>query len=314
MTMIVSKIEDWLASQGKRFPAHVNRASEIGHECERFLVYRRTRWQDEILPDAKLQAVFMIGNILEEFAFDLMRKAGLPVIEQQVMIEDKRMKVTGHADATSAFEPDDPFVVEIKTAHPMIWNQINTVDDLKKKPWLKKYPAQVQLYMFIRGYRRGVILFVNKSTGWLKEIWMDLDLDFVAEIEDKCKRINFAVEVSELAKTDEEKEACLPARITDRATCGMCSFRHVCLPDVNFEAELKIADDPEFEAKLKRVVAAKPLTAEMTALEKEVKSRIKATAEAEKLESIRISAGNVLISGKKDAKGAWRIAFEGEEE
>jgi hypothetical protein len=258
----------------------------------------------------------MLGDLFEGFAFDLMRRAGFPVIEQQVQMEDRQMKLTGHADATSAFmdDPLNPFVVEIKSAHPNIWSQINSVDDLKKKPWLKKYPAQLQVYMFIKGYKRGVILFVNKSTGQIKEIWMDLDLNIVAEIENKCKRINFAVDVYDLAKTDAEKEAVMPERIKNISTCEMCSFRHICRPDTDFGSPLKISDDPEFDLKVKRMVEARAMTKEMEALEKQIKGLIKATADGDKLENIKLLSGGTMIQGKKDAKGAWRITFEGDEE
>lgn len=48
--LIVPAVMDYLEKQSSRWPAHSNRASEIGHPCERYLVYRRVRGRIRYYP------------------------------------------------------------------------------------------------------------------------------------------------------------------------------------------------------------------------------------------------------------------------
>jgi len=50
--MIVDRILE--SKKPQLYPVHSNRASELGHECLRYLVYNRTRWQEKALPSPNL--------------------------------------------------------------------------------------------------------------------------------------------------------------------------------------------------------------------------------------------------------------------
>ena len=189
-----------------------------------------------------------------------------------------------------------------------IRSKINTPADFNFKFWLMKYPPQIQSYMFFHrkdGYEKGLIFLINKPTGWPKEVWFDLDLDYMAQIEEKCHRINKAVE-----NYRAEDESTLPEQITDISTCEMCDFRHICRPATDFGSELKISDDPEFDAKLKRLVEGQEQAREIKALDEEVKERIKATAKAEGASDFKYLSPDVFVRGKMASNGSWRITFE----
>ena len=49
-------------------PQHVCRASQIGHPCERFLVYSITRWQDQKPHSAETEFMFEGGRLVEDLA------------------------------------------------------------------------------------------------------------------------------------------------------------------------------------------------------------------------------------------------------
>ncbi len=49
------------ATDIKVYPNPNNRASEAGHDCERYLVYSRLNWSEKIRHDARLQRVFDEG-------------------------------------------------------------------------------------------------------------------------------------------------------------------------------------------------------------------------------------------------------------
>lgn len=234
------------------------------------------------------------------------------VTEQQVPFHDRQANLGGRLDAIAHWK-DDPghrFPVEVKSAAPHIWDKINTPADFNFKPWLKKYVPQIMSYMLFHradGYQDGVIILINKSTGLLKEIWFDLDLDYMDVLLEKCRRVNAAVYRYE-AEIDGRDDR-LPARITDISTCEMCDFRHICRPETDFGSELVISDDPEFDQKLKRMLENKEALAEAAALEKEVKDRLKATAEKAGANDYKYLTPDALVMGKKDARGAWRWTF-----
>ena len=307
--MIVEKIQEYLEKQSQRYPCHVNRASEIGHPCERFLVYNRTRWEEKILPDARLQAIFALGNLFEGYAFDLLRKVGMEISEQQVSFYDERTKLSGRLDAIGQWPGDREhrFPIEVKSSSPHIWSKINGPADFNFKFWLMKYPPQLQSYMFFHRkiYEKGMIFLINKSTGWPKEIWFDLDIDYMAQIEEKCHRINKAVELYQTAGDE-----CLPEQITDISICEMCDFRHICRPATDFGSELKISDDPEFDEKLKRLVEGQAQAKEIDALDKEVKARMKATAKDEGATDFKYLTPEVFVRGKMASNGSWRFTFD----
>src|SRR5438309_8002720 len=59
---IPQHIDDYKASKIEQWPVRSNRASELGHPCERFLTYNRVAWRHARLPDVGLQYVFDEGR------------------------------------------------------------------------------------------------------------------------------------------------------------------------------------------------------------------------------------------------------------
>lgn len=287
--MLTEKLIDLKRSKIRQSPCHTNRASELGHPCERFLVFRRTRWQDAILHDVSLQFLFDEGSLHEQAVLRELNEAGVPIIEQQRDYEDKATLITGHVDGKIPVE-GAAYPLEIKSMSPYIWQRIETVDDLMTGPvHLRKYPAQLQLYMLLSNSEKGVLLLKNKATGQVKELWMDLDLDFAESLLKKAERINAHVAAGTV-----------PAPIEyDEAICGRCAFQHVCLPDVKRDA-MDLLTDPDIEAKLTRRAELEPLKKEFESLDKEIKGKTKDVEKA--------IIGDFLITGKKRTRTGYTVA------
>ena len=96
--MIVEKLDEYVAAQRKISPQHVNRASNLGHPCLRYLVYCRTRWQDMTLHPVSLQYIFMGGQAEEADGVKLLHEAGIEIIEQQKSFFWKEYQISGHLD------------------------------------------------------------------------------------------------------------------------------------------------------------------------------------------------------------------------
>lgn len=310
--MLLEKVDEQLQKQIKLSPCHTNRASELGHACERYLVLRRTRWQEATLPDLSLQRIFNEGHIQERAVIRELEDAGFQVIEQQRDYEWKEYQITAHLDGKVCISPQvgDGTIpndghshtaravpLEVKSMSPYIFKSIQTAADLMnpRYPHLAKYIAQLQIYMLLSNADKAVLILKDKSSGQLKELWMELDYHAAEALIQKAQRINAAVAAGTI-----------PERIPyAEKICGRCPFLAICLPDVKRDA-LEITTDPELEANLKRRHELAPLRAEYEQLDEAVKAVLK--------EHEKIVVGDFLVQGRwiepKGKPKYWKVNID----
>lgn len=293
--MLVEKI---LAAKEKKIhqsPCHVNRASEIGHPCERLLYLKRTRWQEATLHDVNTQLVFDEGNNQERQVIRDLEDAGVTITEQQRDYFWEKFQLSAHIDGKLA---DFGYIpLEVKSMAPWIWQSVNTLDDLihSKFPWVRGYPAQITVYLLLGEKESGVLILKNKSTGQLKEIIVTLDYSYAETLLKKCERVNAAVDAK-----------AIPERIPyEEKVCGRCPFLAICLPEVKRD-ELEITTDPELEANLKRRHELAPLRQEYEQLDKDVKAVL--------AEHDRVVVGDFLVQGRwiapKGKPKYWKMSID----
>lgn len=269
MIDIVQKVIESKASKIKMYPIHSNRASEMGHPCDRYLVYLRTRGGERPLHDIGLQFIFDEGNLHEDAVLKDLQNAGIKTIEQQRYFEWKKYQITGSID-TKILDDGKAIPIEIKSFSDWNWKAINSVEDMFKSKalYMKKYPAQLTLYLIMDEKEEGAFILKNKTNGLLKQIPMKLDFAYAESLIQKAERVNAFVEAGTLPEY-------IP--YADNI-CGVCSFAHICLPDVTHEATL--LDDPELESKLDRRGELKSLKDEFDELDKEIREVLKEKPEA----------------------------------
>lgn len=276
-----------LLARQRIFPCHANRASELGHPCLRYLAYCRTHWATRELPDAALAAIFEEGHLHETAVLDYFRRAtGLRIIEEQVAVSYPEHNITGHIDAVVWFPDGRACPLEVKSMAPHIWERINSMEDLAgaRQFWLRKYPAQMQLYLLLRNMERGILVLKNKSSGALKAITVDWDAEYCEALLQKADAVNAHVAAGTL-----------PDRIAyDSEVCGRyCDFRTPCSPPLP-GGSLQVNLDPDLEALLDRRGAVLAPHLEFERLDKEVKAMLQGVAEA--------VCGNWLILGKEQVR------------
>ena len=265
MPKFIDKIDNLKREHIKQYPCNSNRASEMGHECLRYLVFMRTKWQEKCLHDLELQYIFEEGNIHEDDVLNSIKKAGFKIIEQQKSFEWREYQITGHIDA-KAVEDNCVIPIEIKSASPYTFEKIDGVESLKnaKYHYMRKYPAQMTLYLLMDNKEYGYFIFKNKQTGRLKEVRVDLDYQLGEELLKKAEAINRHV-----------KEGTLPSHMPyDEDICIECGFRQICLPDVKRSA-LEFINNKEIEEKLDRYFELKPFKKEYDELDKHIKKIFK---------------------------------------
>lgn len=260
---ITKEVYEAKEKERKIYPVHSNRASELGHPCERYLVHSRLDWEKKILPSVETQFVFDMGNIIEKLAKDELEKAGFEIVEQHRPYEWRGYCITGYIDFMVKDKNGFVFPIEVKGLQNHDWDKLNCIEDFlqSKKLWIQKYPAQLTLYMLLSNKEYGAFYIKSKQSLKPKHIWVNLDYTFAEELLQKAKRINEYV-----------KTKTYPERIPyDQSMCGNCPFSALCLQDViNQPAEF--IDNQELNDTLDRIAEIKPISKEYDELYDKVKN------------------------------------------
>jgi hypothetical protein len=194
-------------------------ASGIGKKCNRAIWYSYMGAASEA-PPPSLKTSFDIGKRLEGLLLDYMEQAGLhivhPSIENDFLLlqDDTYPLFQGHADAFLMLPDESPVVVEIKTAKCSSFKQFQNKG---LRGWQETYYAQLQSYMGMSGYKRGVLLAVNKDTSELHHEWVKYDDIYYHELKTKARAIMLCEEPPEKIN-----------RSPLYFLCNTCSFKRVC--------------------------------------------------------------------------------------
>jgi hypothetical protein len=254
------------AKRIKIFPHPNNRASEAGHPCIRFLVLSRISNNLRSLHDIGLQRIFDEGNLHEDALMRDMSAADLRIVEQQRGYEWPELQLTGRIDGklsvNGSFVP-----LEIKSCSANIFPEIKEIEALdmlkSKHSWIRKYPAQILLYMLMEGSEFGCMLFKNKGNGEKAQKLFRLEgeaLEYADAVIEKLKTVNAHVALKTVP------EAVL---IDD---CRGCPFaKTACFPGEDYGPGIDILKDPELETKLERRAELEPAAKEFDAIDKEIK-------------------------------------------
>lgn len=268
-------------------PCHTNRASSLGDPCERRLVYERTSWEEKRPHDVGLQYIFDEGNLQEKAVIRDLEDAGIEVEQQQADFNWRVYQITGHLDGFIRGN-GTKVPVEIKSMSPYIWRTIDTMEDLQKFPWTKRYMAQVVLYLLMSNKEEGILLLKNKSTGQIKQINIALDYDLAEELIQKAERINAHIEAGTL-----------PDFVEDKSNCPECPFVHICNPPLIYGDELDIITDQEIILKLDRLDEIHDMHTEYDRLKKSVKAALG--------DRRNVMAGNWAITVKDQEKKGYTV-------
>ena len=256
-------------------PCHVNRASEIGHPCLEYLRLARVAWDKRLAPDPVLASIFYEGRLTERDAVAMLNTLGFDVFEQQrsgvIKGRNNEPLVTWHLDwRMRAKDNGEVVAVEHKRLSPFVWPKLDTPEDFfnSDRVHVRKWPAQLQVYLLGAENEKGLMLLRNAWTGVYKQIDFQLDYAYAEGLLKKAEQVNAAVEA----------EQPLP-KLEEAAACFRCDFRHVCAPAIMGDALVVGSDD--FESWLVKQDGLKAAIAETGAaeIEKEKKAlddRIKA--------------------------------------
>jgi len=250
--------------------------SKLAEPCERYHYYSLLH-PGENWPLATLKR-FEEGNIHESAIIRKLREIGYKVIAQEsyvdIPIKDdsgKKLKsIRGKIDGAIEIAHHQIVPVEIKAYSSHLCRVLNTAEDFKTNKYGKYAFAQVQLYLYSKGFEVGLIVLKDKNSGDIKFIDIHLDYDYVDRLLNRAKRVY----VAHFAE-DEEKVY----RHPEWEKCQSCPFLGVCDPQFNFEdegIEFLIGEneiDPLIDRKNELEAQIKPLKAELKKVKKKIEGK-----------------------------------------
>lgn len=254
--------------------------SDLG-DCDRQIVYSVTNPEVKPPITPELQARFDIGNLMErEMTKDLL-DLGFDFQGGQQRIEVKGkggvLLATGKIDGFIKWEGEQ-IPVEFKSMHPNIYSQVETVEDFQKKPHLRKYIRQLQMYCFGHGIEYGLFGLTN-CLGAKKWFVLYLDLGECELLLQRLENVQAHLAAGEL-----------PDRIAYRDdVCGRCDYAGICLPDV-MRTEAEILTDDILLADLQRREEIKAIAKEYDKIDESLKARLRGIPKG--------VAGDFMIIGK----------------
>lgn len=287
-----------------------NRASSLGHPCERLLTYRRLA--DHYLHAAPTPldraSVYHEGTVHERAIVQEMLADGFDVLWTQRPFEYEG--IGGTIDGALPAEKDgqpEPFDAKSMAdrafrSMPTVWDGPVLYGDLAyfanadaKHWWLRQYPAQMEIYLLMSGCPRGWFIVKNKTTGmraWVLVVLDDPAFGRCQGLLDKSRRIDGYVERGEV-----------PERTSDGTLCTWCDMRLHCAPPCLEPGRIALLDDG-YAARLTALYA--DLAAAKATIKEE--DGCKAVAKAALPDGGVAVAGNWTIIVDKGAKQT-RVKF-----
>jgi hypothetical protein len=155
--------------------------SILGTECDRQLWYSYKRpWK---VDSARVQRIFDMGNIIEDYVVELLKKAGITVYDKD---ENGKQfgfvdgKIAGHTDGVLMGLPESelPHLFECKSANDKNYKLFQK-DGVEKTN--NKYYVQCQVYMQKLNLSKCLFVVLNKNTQELHFETIDYKKD-VADV------------------------------------------------------------------------------------------------------------------------------------
>jgi len=250
-----------LQERAKVFRQTVCRASDIG-DCDREIYYQIVNWEQKPVPEPERQARFEEGIEQHHRVHRDLMEDGFEIIEAERPFELKgrngKVIISGHIDGKIHLQ-GARLAYEVKSLNPNLFAQINCIEDFNKYEWARKFPRQMQCYIFGQNDEEGIYI-LNDCLGHRKFFSVQLDLEQTEKILQRCELVMDCVE-----------KLTPPPFHKDYSVCRRCwAFGRVCAPDIEIKGA-EIIEDPEIEEALKRWEELKASVREANVLDKRIK-------------------------------------------
>jgi len=210
------------------YPTTANTPSNLGHPCDRRLVFARTRSENAQKHSVNLELIYFLGKESETTVRKLMEMDGFTTLAHQQSLRDYTFNISAKIDfkITHPQMGRKPILCEVKSMSPNQYPHFSKQEDFLNSNifYYKGYYTQVQAYLYLISLERQefqdycyVILF-NKSTARRHSIIFRRDDKHIEEhVFKKCERINNYV-----------RDNIVPEATYCEGVCEECPFSHIC--------------------------------------------------------------------------------------
>lgn len=248
-----------------------NRASSAGYvdDCLRCLVLMRTCPEKQEETSLELQRRFDEGHHQEKAIRAEMVEAGYEITPAKPMI-DEGLQTKGEADDIVEKNDCGKRPADYKSASSGMFRQIvraeTAIDLMKSKQiWIRHYPAQMYLYMFLYGFTMGLFVFKNKDSGEKCAIDVPENPIYAKQLKDGLMTVNEYVAKEEVPRAI-YCDAC--------KSCGFFStvcFEGESVPQDGVDRKL----NPELEVLLDERRLAEPDHKRFVKVDKAIKDQLR---------------------------------------
>ena len=236
-----------------------NWASELGHPCDRFLYYARVNWRERKPKSPDTIARLREGRDQEDRVIRVLEEAGYRVKLEQLPLQWEAFRIKGKIDGV-VFADSTSFPIEAKSISPWYWDQVRTLEEIKRHPkfWIRKIPGQLNLYLLMKEESAGIL--VLSTFGKIPRIIpMELDYELGESCLRQAERVNRAIELG------------IPPEKIPYSTdiCGLCDFEHICMP-VGLSRTDSVDFTPDDVLKLRRLLELEQYYREYNKLKQEL--------------------------------------------
>lgn len=262
--------EDVNIKRTEQFPGF-HRCSSVGwaDDCLRHLCLRQLCPEKMERDEGSLIRRMQEGNKQEGLMREDMVRWGFK-IKEPIRRTDESLRLTGEPDNFVLTNGDrEPTVLDYKSSSPNIFRvarHYETSEDMRQSKfhWIRHYPAQMQMYLYLFGFKDGMFLFKNKDSGEYHPINTPEDKSYQIFLAESLREVN-----GYLKREDAPKAVAVDA-------CGHCGFKGVCFEEDELDTSViaKINDPYLIELLSKRdsLVESKK---EFDRLDKEAKTALK---------------------------------------
>lgn len=247
-----------------------NWAGDLGFPCDTFQAACRLKGDTRPKYSIPLKKIFRVGIEWEEPNYQLIKKAGIKIIDRIGKFTWQDKHIAGRLDFRIGIpDPNNGkeiiIPLEHKTCSPNSFRAIlkHKLDGesltKSKYHWIRKYPGQLTTYNLMDGSEYGMWFFFEKVSGdyffWL----IPLDYEYGEELIQRAERCNRNVEKGIIPKPEYKD------------ICSTCDFAMTyCFPDRDFGPGFELIDNDEIEAKIKRYKELNHFVTEYNSLKKEL--------------------------------------------
>lgn len=273
-TRCVEIDERWLAYFAEEYDVGMphsqpgNRASVLPHACENYVLMYRRWWQEHVRPTPHLCSVFRQGNVMErDTRLFLEGELRFPLRRSGMSQDWPAYQISGSIDTEIQIN-GEWVLAELKSCHPNVYAQVNTVADFAAMKFhvFKRYPGQLLTYQWLGAQERALMILRNKGSTDIKALWQYLDehLDYAETLVQRAERVNRAL----------AEDTPNLSQLSDPDVCEECEFFARCAPPMMTKPPL-ISRNPAFIDLLDRRGAVEAASVEFKALDTQAKAALK---------------------------------------